>query len=236
MKLHHGKTEKTNLSSGMLFARNAPAENLPPSAAPGEVAKTDSRGKHQMAFLGLYVFTMLLYWRPHELWPGVLGPLSLPKIVAVTTILIYCFSKLSAGEKLLIWTLELKMAAVMWMLGALFLPLAASPKDSFDVLFDPFSRTLIVFILLISLVDTRERLRSVLFLLVLCELLFSISGVKTFLSGGYGDLGGKRIYGWGTMFSNPNDFASLIDLLLPFVVIFALLRRGVVKWVYFACA
>jgi len=236
MKLRYGKTEKTNSNSGRLFARKAPAERLLLPAAPGEVSQTDPRGKHRMAFLGLYTFTLLLYWRPHELWPGVLGPLSLPKIVAVSTILIYCFSKLSAGEKLLTWTLELKMAAIMWVLGVITLPVAASPKESFDVLFDPFSRTVIVFILLISLVDTRERLKSLLFLLVLIELLFSISGIKTFLAGDYGALGGQRIFGWGTMFSNPNDFASLIDLLLPFAVIFALLKRGVAKWVYFACA
>ena len=201
------------------------------------VSRTDSRGKHRLAFTGLYLLTLLMYIRPQELMPELFGSLPLVKIVAIGTLLIYIVSKLSAGERVITWPLEMKMMTLMWVTGFLLMPIALSPQDSFTVLFDPLIKALIVFIILINLVETRARLRLLLHAMVFSELLFALGGIKTFLTGGYGGKSfNHRIEGLGTMFANPNDLASVLTVMLPFAVIFALTRQGMVRLFYFVCA
>src|SRR5262249_30571874 len=123
------------------------------------------------------------------------------KIVAITSILIYVASKLRAGEPLIIWTLEMKMMALLWGLGLLFAPVAASPGDSFNVLFDPLIKILIVFAMQITLIDTRSRFRAMLGIMVFCQALYSLSSINTFFSGGYSEMSSfnARISGWGNI-------------------------------------
>src|SRR5436190_12893052 len=59
-----------------------------------------ARGTHRAAFVGLLIFTLLLYMRPNEMFPEVFGDFPLTKIVAVITLLGYFGSRLLAGERL----------------------------------------------------------------------------------------------------------------------------------------
>jgi O-antigen ligase len=226
---------------GVLFRRRAANESLAiarAAASPIEVSQTNSRGKHWFAFAGIYLFTLLMYSRPHEIMPGVFGWLPLPKIVAISSILIYVASKLSAGEALIVWTLELKMMTLLWSLGLLFAPVAASPRDSFNVLFDPLIKILIVFAMQIALVDTVSRFRAMIGIMVFCQALYSLSSIRTYLTGGYSEMASfqARISGWGEYLNNPNDIACVLALMAPLSVICALLQRGWKRWLLFACA
>src|SRR5215510_8242451 len=86
------------------------------------------RGKHGLAFAGVYLFTLMLYARPNDLFPA-LGAFPLVKIVAIGSLLIYIGSKSSAGGRLTVWTTEMTMLMVIAALGVLFMPFAAFPKD-----------------------------------------------------------------------------------------------------------
>jgi O-antigen ligase len=226
---------------GVLFRRRAANESLAiarAAARPIEVSRTNSRGKHWLAFAGIYLFTLLMYSRPHEIMPEVFGRLPLPKIVAISSILIYVASKLCAGEALIVWTLELKMMTLLWAVGLLFAPVAASPGDSFNVLFDPLIKILIVFAMQIALVDTVSRYRAMIGVMVFCQALYSLSAINTFLTGGYSEMSSfhARISGWGLYLKNPNDIACVLALMSPLSVICALLQRGWKRWLFFGCA
>jgi len=178
-----------------------------------------------------------MYSRPHEIMPEVFGWLPLPKIVAISSILIYVASKLCAGEALIVWTLELKMMTLLWALGLFLAPVAASPGDSFNVLFDPLIKILIVFAMQIALVDTVSRYRAMLGIMVFCQALYSLGAINTFLTGGYSEMSSfhARISGWGLYLQNPNDIACVLALMSPISVICALLHRGWKRWLFFAC-
>src|SRR5215813_13255214 len=243
MDILYAKSARIAQRPGVLFRRRAANESLAiaraaeTAAMPIEVARTNSRGKHGLAFAGIYLFTLLMYSRPHEIMPGLFGLLPLPKIIAICSILIYVASKISAGEKLIIWTTELKMVTLLWTLGLLLAPVAASPQDSFNVLFDPLKKTLIVFAMQITLVDTRPRLRAMMGVMVFCQALYSLNSIKTFLTGGYSHMSPfqARISGWGKYLNNPNDIACVLALMAPLSVICALSQRGWKRWLYFAC-
>jgi O-antigen ligase len=203
-----------------------------------------ARSLHRIAFGGLFLFTLLLYIRPNEMFPEVFGTFPLSKIIAVITVLAYVAAKLGSGERLTILPIELKMFGAIALLGVLFAPLATAPEDSVDVLLDQFVKVLIIFVLMVNVITTRQRLRSIMSLVVVCGTIIAVLAIKSYLVGDFTivekkDVGvvGLRITGAvGGIFGNPNDLATSLDLLLPLAVALALISSGVKRAIFFACA
>jgi len=217
--------------------RASPASGRPPAASSERVISAP--GGCALAFAGVYLFTLFLYARPGELFPEIFGALPIAKTIALSTPLIYFLSKLGRGERMMIWPLELKMAALIGFLGLLLAPIAVSRQDSFDLLFGVYLKLLITFALLINLTDTRERVRSLMVLILICCSWLAADTIRAFLAGDFYDKSGGvgRIEGVvGGLFSNPNDRATLFDMLLPLAVVLGLIRRGFWSLIYFALA
>jgi O-antigen ligase len=209
-------------------------------------AKDDAtRATHRVAFAGLFIFTLLLYMRPNEMFPAVFGEFPMAKIVALITLLGFFGAKLLAGERLSVFPIELRMLAVITLLGIIFIPAAASPDSSIDLLTDTFLKVVAIFVLLINLINTRERLQTMMKLVVVCGSVLALFAVVDYVTGKFtvvtqgeeGRVVGLRITGIvGGIFGNPNDLATSLDLLIPFAVALALLRRGAARLFYLACA
>lgn len=203
--------------------------------ASGESANA-SAGSHSAAYAGLCLFVMLLYLRPNELFPGVFGEFPIAKIVAIVTLLAYTLSKLSSGEKITEWPLELKMVITIFVLGILFIPAASSSKDSVDFLKDTYSKVVMIFIIFINLINTRERLMSIMKVTVFLGTWIALDAINKYRSGDF-MMENLRIMGAvGGMFSNPNDLAISFDLLLPLTVVMMFIHKGLMRWVLLFCA
>src|SRR5262245_63092652 len=97
------------------------------------------------------------------------------------------------------------MVIVMFLLAVMFTPFAASPGDSVATLSEVFIKTVIIFILIIGVVNTRERLRAIIKLTVLCGTCLAAFAIKSYATGNF-TLKGDRIEGLvGGMFGNPNE-------------------------------
>ncbi len=224
--------------AGSLFNRRAERSNveslsggidLPHGSGAGAI-----RGKHWLAFAGVYLFTLMLYARPNDLLP--IGDFPLVKIVAISVLTIYVLSKGAAGERLSIWTTEMTMLMVIAALGMLFMPIAASPKDSFDTLTDPYLKTVIIFTLMINLIDTRRRIFSLWKLVVVCGAALAVGAIRSYMRGEF-TAQGLRIEGLvGGMFENPNDLAAALDLLLPFAAVLTINSKGLARLFFLVCA
>lgn len=204
----------------------------------------DSRPSQRLAFVCLFLFTLLLYIRPHEMFPEVFGTFPLLRVTAVIAVIAYLAAKLGSGERLTILPLEMKMIGTIALLGLMFTPLAADPQGSLDMLLDLFIKVVIIFVLMVNIITTRERLRSMMSLVVICGTILAVLALKSYLTGDFTtiekkDVGvvGLRIVGAvGGIFGNPNDLATSFDLLLPLAVALALTAHGLKRAVYFACA
>lgn len=196
------------------------------------------RGAHGFAFAGLFAFTLLLYARPNELFPEVFGTFPLIKIVAIATLLSYAGSKLMHGEPLTVWPIEMKMLLIITALGILFIPVAVAPGESTDLLTDMFLKVVTIFILMINLIDTRQRLKAILKLVVICGTILAFFAFIDYAQGKFSvKAGEQRVTGLvGGIFGNPNDLATSLDLLIPLAVALGLTRRGLARAAYFACA
>ncbi|HKQ80558.1 MAG TPA: O-antigen ligase family protein [Blastocatellia bacterium] len=225
--------------AGSLFKRRAKRPNA--VARSGEIGlqlasgAEPRRGEHWLAFAGIYLFTLMLYARPNDLFPA-LGDFPLVKIVAISVLLIYIGSKNVAGARPTVWTLEMTMLMVIAALGLLFMPVAASPKDSLDLLADKYLKTVVIFILMVNLIDTRQRIFSLWKLVVVCGATLGVGAINSYVKGEF-TARGLRIEGLvGGMFENPNDLATALNLLLPFAVLLTLTREGIARLFYLACS
>ena len=115
-------------------------------------------GANALAYAGLFLFTILLYVRPNELYPATFGDLPIVKTVAICTVVVYLLTAAAKGRPVTVWPIEVKMVVLLFVLGVAFVPFAARPQDSIDLLSDTFSKVVIIFILMVNVVDTRGRL------------------------------------------------------------------------------
>lgn len=220
-------------------------QNHDSPATPSNVATAQAgeqavrRGSSRVAFGGLFLFTMMLYIRPNDLVPGAFEVFQIVKIVAIFTILAYIGSQMSRGNRLTIWPLEMKMLAVILLLAIAFTPVAVSPQTSIETLSDSFFKVVTIFVLMLNLIDTRARLRSFMKLLIFCGVFVAASAVLNYFRGATSlNSAGEmvRIAGYGTFFSNPNELAMTVNLIMPFAVVFGLTSKGIKRLAFFLIA
>lgn len=227
--------------TGALFASRSESANAEPLAVASSGDGIESRApltsSSRVAFAGLYLFTMMLYIRPNDILP--IGSFPLVKIVAIIMLVAYVGSKMTLGQPITIWPLEMKMLALILLLGILFTPIAASPALSIETLTDSFFKVVTIFVLIINLVDTRERLRSIMKLVVVCGTFVALGTIRSYVAGQFVTDAARsleRSAGYGTFFANPNELAMALNLLLPFAVVFGLTSKGIKRAAFFVCA
>lgn len=228
----------SNKSNGVLFERRASEPLTARSVSSDAVEPKPERSSHPVAFAGLLLFTLLLYIRPGDLIPGVAEVFPIVKVVAIGTILAYILARVTNGERLTAWPLELKMVAVIVLLGIVFIPISASKSSTMDMLTDNFLKVVTIFMLMINLLDTKERIYSILRLVVVCGSVVALGTIWSVTRGGTQvDATDNRLTGFVSgIFGNANDFAIAMNLLLPLAIVLALNNKGLRRWLYFACA
>lgn len=236
--------DRDKKKTGTLFASTVtsvalePRPDIAPTDAPSSNATINSaqKGSSRLAFTCLYLFTLMLYVRPNDILP--IGTFPLVKIVAIVMLLAYVGSKMSLGEPMTIWPIEMKMLTLIVLLGIVLTPISVSPQLSIETLTDSFFKVISIFIVIINLIDARERLRSMMKLVVFCGVFVAFGTIKSYLAGEVVTDAARsleRTAGQG-FFANPNELAMALNLLLPFAIVLGLTNKGVKRLAYFGCA
>src|SRR5215510_4643774 len=204
-------------------------------AGPAAMRLEEGDDPYRFAFGLLYLFTLLLYVRPNDLIPA-MGAFPMAKIVAIIAPLAYIYAQYMLGKPFIKWTIEVKMVIVMLLLAVMFTPFAMSPGDSVTTLKEVFIKTVTIFILIIGVVNTRERLHAMIKLTALCGAWLAVFAIKSYATGNF-TMKGDRIEGLvGGMFGNPNDLAAALNMLIPLAVALALMSAGAMRLLYAVCA
>ena len=189
----------------------------------------DNRDPDGLAFCLLYLLTILLYINPSDLIPA-MERFPLGGVIAVIAPLAYAYAQFKLGRSVIAWTLEVKMVFVMLFLAVLLIPIAASWADSVNTLQNLFIKGALILILITGLVRTRARLRSIISLCVICGTWPAVMAIRNFGTG-------ARTAGAALgIFSNPNDLALTLNLMIPLAVTLARISARFARQFYIACA
>ena len=168
-----------------------------------------------LPFCGLLLFLIVYYARPGA-WLTALEGIPLAKLSGA----------LALAPLFLGWLLRrysLIAPKQMWILFALYayavagIPFAVWRAGSFDWIFTEYSKVVLMFVVIINVVCTMARLRTLLVVVVSTGLMVSIRALQLYQAdelfrGRIAGLGGDR-YGF---LGNPNELAATIVVLLPF--------------------
>jgi probable O-glycosylation ligase (exosortase A-associated) len=190
-------------------------------ASPVEARASGSR----VAFGALIVFTGVLVLSP-QAWFPILGTIRIAFLAAGTAIFAHLLHSVVTrrGAEPLHFEMAIALALVGW--AIVTIPLSYWPGGSIAELTERFLKAVAFCWLIGAIVTTRERLRTFLWVLVLCATPLAITALQNYQDGrflftgtskvqriaGYNDEGGSGIA------ANPNDLALVLNLMIPLAV------------------
>jgi putative inorganic carbon (hco3(-)) transporter len=215
---------KTRITS----ARNAPAQM--------ERSPTRLRPGHFFSYLGLFLFTAILYARPAEFYPSPFTN-SIALIVGIIMLSFFIPTQLSREGTLSAPLPEVKLALLLGLIGLLSVVLAMSPSDAWFEFSGAFIRCLVVFMVMVNVVRTKARLKGLLILALGAAVWLSAETINDYRLG-LMTVEGYRANGrGGGIFGNSNDMALYLVTMIPITIAMLLSRRGmIVKLLLGACA
>nr|MDQ3804355.1 O-antigen ligase family protein [Acidobacteriota bacterium] len=192
-----------------------------------------ARRAHFASYVGLFLFTAFVFFRPYELF-------SLPllregaQVLAIFTLAVYFPSQLAAENSLTARPREVNFALLLLLTALLSIPMAISPGEAWGN-FVEFLKVILMFVVMVNVVRTEGRLRGLFLLVMAASILLSYSAFVDFRSGRLA-YGGQRVKGMlGGLFDNPNDLALHLVTMAPLAVGLAFARRGVLAKALYAC-
>jgi probable O-glycosylation ligase (exosortase A-associated) len=223
-------TGNQNTSIGW-WRREAPVRHQ--SAAALETPDS-SDASSRFAFRALVVFTIVLVAAPQEFVPALVN-FRIAFLAALAALAAYCASRLGRAHspRPLAREVTIVICLVGW--AILTIPRSYWPGGSLSVLTDQYLKAVVVFWLLGEVVNTVERLHTLMWTLSVLTIPLALSGLRSYAMSAFLD-GSDRIAGYvGGMTSNPNDLALMLNIILPLTASLALCAR---RWTsrFFALA
>ena len=198
---------------------------------------TDSwvkRNGHYLTYIGLYLFSILVLYRPYELVPG-LGFLAATAFyVAAATLFVFIPAQLSTEGTLTYLSIEVKMVIALTIIALISIPIAKSPRTAWFEFNDIFIKAVLMFIVMVNVLRTRRRLMGMVWLSLGIAFVLSYIALGMYWRGELGVEGyrvGVNIQG---MFGNPNDLALHLVTMVPIAVVLGIASNKIpVKLAYF---
>jgi putative inorganic carbon (hco3(-)) transporter len=180
---------------------------------------------------------VVLYFRPQDYWPW-LASSNIALVPALLTLAAFVPSQIAAEGTLTARPREVNLILLLCAGALLSVPLAISPPDALDTLWESCLKNAITFIFIVNIVRTERRLSVMLWLALAITAVLSVTALNDYRLGNLA-VEGYRIEGRSTggMFENTNDLGIHLVTMLPLAVALGLNRRGLLrKLIFGACA
>jgi O-antigen ligase len=191
------------------------------------------RNGHTFSYIGLYLFSILVLFRPYELISG-LGFLSATAFYfALATLLIYLPTQLAVEGNLTAMSVEVKAILALTLLSLVTMPLAKDIGTSWKTFNEIFSKSVIIFIVMVNVIRTRRRLIGMMWLSLLIGVVLSYFALDMYMSG-KATVDGYRVEGAiKGMFENPNEMSLHLVMMIPLGITLALGSKKIVTKILF---
>ena len=193
------------------------------------------RNGHFPTYIGLYLFSVMVLFRPYEIVPG-LGFLSATAVYfAIATLAIYVPSQIVTEGNLTIFSTEVKAILVLALIAVVTMPIAKDPSLAWKHFNDPFIKAVVMFVVLVNVVRTRRRLMGMMWLSFGIGIYLGIAALYLYSKGEFSVEDYRVGVDVGGMFGNPNEMALHFVMMTPIVIALGIASRGAWRLVYFAC-
>ncbi len=195
------------------------------------------RNGHFLTYIGLYLFSIMVLFRPYEIVPGLGFMSATAAYFAMATLAIYIPSQLATEGNLTMLSTEVKAILAMTVIALITIPLAKSPGLAWEKFDDPYIKAVVIFIVLVNVVRTRKRLMGMMWLSFGIGVYLSISALDLYMKGQF-DVEDYRIaVNVGGMFGNPNEMAMHFVMMTPIVAALGMAAKNTLwRWIYFGMA
>lgn len=195
------------------------------------------RNGHAFTFAGLYMFSVMVLFRPYEIVPG-LGFLSGTAIYfALLTLAIYLPSQVATEGNLTILSTEVKAILAMTLIALITLPIAKDPGLAWEKFNDPFIKAVVMFVVMVNVVRTRERLMKMLWLSFGIGIYLGVSALDLYMKGKFAVEEYRIAVDVGGMFGNPNEMAMHFVMMTPIAITLGIgAKSSLWRLIYFLTA
>ena len=171
---------------------------------------------HTLSFLGLFIFSFLLFFRPYELtsfsWLS-----SSALYTAVITIAVFVPTQLAVENRITIRTREVNRALLLLLLAGLSVVFASDRSVAWKALVE-YAKVIVMFVVMVNVLRSGNRLKALLWLVLIASVILSLAAINDYRLGILAS-NGKRIAGAiGGLFENPNDLALHLVTFFPIVI------------------
>ncbi|MGI9106243.1 MAG: O-antigen ligase family protein [Pyrinomonadaceae bacterium] len=232
LKAEHSIADDAGVADDAAGANSSAGAQLSPRGAVKEHGWLLKHG-HSFTYGGLFLFTIVLYFRPYEFYPSPLTA-SIAFALGLLMLAVFVPSQLMLEGTLTTRPREVNLALLLCLAGLLSIPLAIEPRLAWDQWSDAFLKAIVIFVVMVNVVRTERRLRGMLFLVLAVSFVLSVGAINDHLSGRV-PVEGYRVAGIiGGIFGNPNDLALHLQTMVPISVALLFATRNPVSKALYA--
>ena len=196
-----------------------------------------ARNGHFLTYVGLYIFSILVLFRPYELVPA-LGFLSATAFYfAAATLLVFIPTQLSTEGSMTAFPTEVKCVLAMTFFAVVTMPIGKDFANSWAEFNDSFIKAVLIFIVMVNALRTRRRLLGIVRLSLGVGVVLSYMALSMYMRGELKAEGYRVAVDIGGLFGNPNDMALHLVTMTPLAVCLGMAaKRAPARIFYFAMA
>ena len=192
-----------------------------------------SRG-HTITFVALFLFSIVLYFRPYELIPALSSYKQMAFFFGMLAIIVYLPSQFIADGNLTTRPREITLILLLVLAAFLSMPLATSPGEAYQAFTEVLLKAVVIFIIFVNVVRTEWRLKLLIWLAFAVSIYLSWFAISDYSNGvfreGNAYWNNQRIGGAiGALFGNSNDLALHLVTMVPLAVGFAFATKSAAR-------
>lgn len=185
-----------------------------------------TRNGHNLTYVGLYLFSILVLYRPYELIPALSFLSTSAFIFALATLIVYIPTQLTTEGSLSVFPTEIKCILALTAIALLTLPIAKDPPTAWATFNETFVKAVIMFVVMVNVLRTRRRLMGLIWLSLSVGLYLSFTAIDLYMKGEFKVEGYRVDVEVKGLFGNPNDLALHLVTMTPIVVALAFSARS----------
>lgn len=184
------------------------------------------RNGHTLTYIGVFLFSFFVFFRPYELIPGLGFLTSGAFIIAAATLAVYLPTQFTTEGNVSILTTEVKCVLTMTFLALVLMPISRDFAAAWETFNDPFIKAVIIFIVMINVVRTRKRLVALMWISFAISIYMSYTAISMYQRGEFKTEGYRVSIDVKGMFENANEMALHLVTMIPLMIALGLAAKS----------